>query len=206
MCRFSQNKCKVSFLKAVGHVCSELLRTFFSLQLCVLQVALQLTSKLCWMAHEQKEQTVKVMNMRERCCYCLIWSHDGAGMKMPSVLHASFPSHLSPLVHALVQNPSTLVQHICGAGCQLWVYAVKTQRHQNACRPVILRELDFTQADKKRAVTAKSAAGTSANAHHKGKSSILIHGHKLQQLSAFRAEACGAAWSLWLACASLVVF
>lgn len=79
---------KVSFLKAVGHVCSELLRTFPSLQLCVLQVALQFTSKLCWMAQDRKEQTVKVMNTRERCCYCLIWSHDVAGMKMHSVLHA----------------------------------------------------------------------------------------------------------------------
>lgn len=88
MCSFSENKLKVSFLKAVGHVCSELLRTFFSLQLCVLQVALQLTSKLCWMAQEWKEQAVKVMNMRERCCYCLIWSHDVAGVKTHSVLNA----------------------------------------------------------------------------------------------------------------------
>lgn len=195
MCRCSQNKLKVSFLKAAGHVCSELLRTFFSLQLCVPRVALQSPSKLGWMAQERKEQTVKVMNMRERCCYCLIWSHDGAGMKMPPVLHASFPFTLEPTRACTRAEPinagATHMAAVRRAGCQLWVCAVKTQQHHNACLPVILCELDFTQADKKRAATAKSAAATSANAHHKGKSGVLIHGRKLQQLSAFGAPSVG---------------
>lgn len=60
-CCFCENKFKVSFLKASGRVCSELLRTFFSLQPCALPVALLLTSNLCWMVQEWTEQTVNVM-------------------------------------------------------------------------------------------------------------------------------------------------
>lgn len=154
-----ENTFKVSFPQSSGpHLlraaqsCSEP----FSLHPRMLQVALQSTSELCWVAQERKEQTVKVMSMRERCCSCC-WNGDAscAACLIPFTLEPTRACSRAESINAGATHMP--------AGCQLWV---KTQQHHNACAPALLSLLHTSRQKVRRpgqSSAREKAANTSAN-------------------------------------------
>lgn len=102
------------------------------------------------MEQEWTEQTVNVMNTRERRRYCLIQATTSLE-KIHPVPQAPAPSHLSLLVHALscsIHTCSVCWGCVCGGGGSM--------QHQNSCLPVTVGELCLRKRDEKEVVTAKS--------------------------------------------------